>query len=248
MTSDTPTKYKQLPRHRTFPSTPELSFLPLLNQSPHPPTPQRQPLSWFLSLETGFDCCKTLCPESDSRYSLRQASFTDKMFLRHPCVIICLSGPFFLSLESSSVIQIDHSLFSYPPTNGHLSCSLCFGYSKKQCYGYYYMSLCIHMCFCISWEFNYGSESRDMLSFIFLKTSRMFYNVAKSFYAPKNFLRFCKRKITLVASQEGELEEGESSSGRWWTERPLQPPGAGYRNFIRASRIHKTSLLCLNGS
>ena len=76
------------------------------------------------------------------------------------------------------------------------------------------MGLCIHMCFCISWEFNCGSESRDMLNFIFLKTSRMFYNVAEPFYAPKNFLRFCKRKITLVASQEGELEEGGSSSGR----------------------------------
>ena len=90
----TPMKCKQFSRHRTFPLTPELSFLPLLNQSLHPPTPQRQLLSWFLSLETSFDCCRTLYPESDSGCSLRQASFTHKMCLSYPCVIICLSGLF----------------------------------------------------------------------------------------------------------------------------------------------------------
>lgn len=42
----------------------------------------------------------------------------------------------------------------------------------------------------------------------------MFYNVAKLLYAPKNFLRFWKRKITQVASQEGELEEGGPRPGR----------------------------------
>ena len=231
------------------PSTPELSFLPLLNQFLHPSTPQRQPLSWFLSLETSFDCSKTLYPESDSRYSLRQASFTHNMFSSYRCVIICLSGPFLLSLESSSVTQIDHSLFSYPPTNGHLSCFLCFGCSKKQCYGYYYMSLCIRCAFIFLGNLTVGQ--RVGICLILLKkkkTSRMFYNVAKSCYAPKTFLRFWKRKITQVASQEGELEEGGPRPGRWWTERPLQPSGAGDRSCVRASRVPKTSLFCLKGS